>query len=100
MFESILNSLEKGNIDKIAKDLGGLYKYLTDLVHTIQEYKDPMNELNLDSHNNSNINNNYFEKRIQIQTNLFQKLNIFFIFFFKQLIVEEEKKSLFYPMDF
>lgn len=61
MFESILNSLEKGNIDKIAKDLGGLYKYLTDLVHTIQEYKDPLNELNLDSHNNSNINNNYFE---------------------------------------
>lgn len=76
MFEGILNSLEKGNVDKIAKDLGALYKYLTDLMHTIQEYQDP-NDLNLDSHNNSNVLHNYYfdddQKRSSYITQNYEK---------------------------
>lgn len=60
MFEGILNSIDRGNLEKSSKDISGIYKYIFDLVHNIQEYKDPV-DLNSDSHNNSNINN-FFEE--------------------------------------
>lgn len=60
MFEKIMNQIDSGQKDKSNQDMGQLYKFISDLIQTIQDYQDP-NELNFDSHNNSNINNIYFE---------------------------------------
>lgn len=60
MLDSVIDSIEKGQTDKSSKELSYIYRYLTECVNNLQEYQDP-NELNLDSHNNSNYQNLYFE---------------------------------------
>lgn len=60
MFDSINLSIEKSN-PKCSKELTYIYRYLSECVQNLQEYNDP-NELVLDSNNNSNFQNYYFEE--------------------------------------
>lgn len=61
MFDSITSSIEKGQNERSAKEIMYVYRYITECVNNLQEYQDP-NDINLDSHNNSNYPNLYFEE--------------------------------------
>ncbi len=60
MFDSVQSSLDNKLIDKSQKELKYIYRYLTECVQNLQEFQDP-NEINLESQNNSNYQNIYFE---------------------------------------
>lgn len=60
MFDSINTTIEKIN-PKCSKELTYIFRYLSECAQNLQEYNDP-NELVLDSNNNSNFQNYYFEE--------------------------------------
>jgi len=60
MFDSVQSSLDNKLVDKSQKELKYIYRYLTECVQNLQEFQDP-NEINLESQNNSNYQNIYFE---------------------------------------
>lgn len=59
MFDSINTTIEKTN-PKCSKELTYIHRYLSECVQNLHEYNDP-NELVLDSNNNSNFQNYYFD---------------------------------------
>lgn len=59
MFDSLNLSIEKSN-PKSAKELSYIYRYLCECVQNLQEYNDPNDHI-LDSNNNSNFQNYYFD---------------------------------------
>lgn len=60
MFDSVQSSLDNKQIDKSSKELKYIFRYITECVQNLQEYHDP-NDINLESQNNSNYQNYYFE---------------------------------------